>query len=225
MRILVVEDHADIAHQILEKLRRSGYPADVASSIDDAFAAIESNSYSLALLDRKLPDGDGLSLISDMRKAQPGIRVVILTALDGLDETIAGLDAGADDYLKKPFAPDELVARIRACLRRPGGESGPKIHVGNLSFDPATREAFVDGDPLIIPFRELTLLDALTQRAGRVVLRETLMSEVFGGVDKADWNSLNVLVWQLRNRLKDADATADIRASRRIGYYITRSDK
>lgn len=224
MRILIVEDHADISHEIRSQLQRSGFAADVAPSIAAAAEHIDANRYALALLDRKLPDGDGIEIVPTMRKAQPGIRIMMLTALDALCDRVSGLDAGADDYLTKPFEPDELMARIRAVLRRPGGEPGPTIVLGNLSFDPGSREVCIADRPLVVPYRELTLLEALLQRAGRVAQRDALFSEVFGGADKVNWNSLNVLVSQLRHRLKEAGANVDIHSARRVGYFITHAN-
>ena len=128
--------------------------------------------YSLAILDRRLPDGDGVQLVPQIRSEQPRARIMMLTALDDDDQKVEGLDAGADDYLTKPYNPKELMARIRASLRRLDGVSLPLTKLANLSFAPETKEVMIDGRVLILQRRELVLLDALMRRPGRVVQRD-----------------------------------------------------
>jgi DNA-binding response OmpR family regulator len=153
------------------------------------------------LLDRRLPDGDGLALLRRMRCSQPGVPVIVLTALDSVPDRVHGLDAGADDYVSKPYNCDELLARIRAALRRPGGEAAPRIVCGEITFDPATREVTVRGTPTILGRRELALLSALMRRRGRVVVRETLLDEVYGCDGQVNSNTLDAHVSRLRARL------------------------
>ncbi len=222
MRILILEDHLDLAHSLRRQLTSVGMVPDWARTISAARDLAEVHQYSVALLDRRLPDGDALSVVPPLREAQPGIRIIMLTALDALHDKIAGLDAGADDYLTKPFEPDELMARIRACVRRPGGELSPPLTLGNLTFDASSREVRVSGEPLVLRHRELALLEALMLRAGRVALRYTLMEEVYGANDEVHWNRLNVHISQLRQHLKGAGAEVDIQAARNIGYLIVR---
>src|SRR5208337_3095284 len=120
MRILLVEDNTELAGRIARRIRREGFAVDHFNSIEGAAASLDDCAYPVALLDRRLPDGDGLALVSRIRREQPGSRILMLTALDAVDDRIQGLDAGADDYLTKPFNLDEMMARIRASLRRPG---------------------------------------------------------------------------------------------------------
>ncbi len=159
MRILVVEDERELAGQIVGEIRRNGFIVDCAETIARASEALQVHSYSLALLDRRLPDGDATKVIPAMRRAQPGLRVIVLSALDALEERVQGLDAGADDYLTKPCPLVELMARIRASLRRPGGELLPPVQVGGLTFDLNARSACVQGAPIAFHARELALLD------------------------------------------------------------------
>ena len=159
MRILLVEDEPEMARLITECLNQSGFEADHVTTIGKARESIGAHSYSLLLLDRRLPDGDGVSLIEDIRRIHPDVRVLMLTALDSVSDKIVGLDAGADDYLAKPFDRDELLARIRANLRRGGAGAQPPVTVGALSFDVESREIFVSGRPIILHRRELALID------------------------------------------------------------------
>jgi len=180
MRILLVEDHEELAHQLRRRLKRSGFAVDQVDTIRDALQALESCSYAVAVVDRRLPDGDGISILPAIRRRQPGSRVLMLTALDAVDERISGLDAGADDYLTKPFDLDEMMARIRASLRRPGGDTSPPVLVGALAFDLSARTVSVAGKPAVFHQRELALLEGLVRRAGRIVARDTLLSEIWG---------------------------------------------
>lgn len=221
MRILLLEDHAELADRISRSIRRAGFDVDAFSTIRDAEAALADLPYAIALLDRRLPDGDGLSLISRIRRKQPGSRILMLTALDRVDDRIAGLDAGADDYLVKPFALEELMARIRASLRRPGGERAPPIAIGRLSFDVETRTASIGGESIVLLRRELALLDALTRRVHCVVPRETLIATIYGFDDEIDEHALTKLASRLRARLMEMDAGVIIHAARGLGYMLT----
>jgi two-component system OmpR family response regulator len=223
MRILLVEDHAELGDRIAKRLRRAGYTVDHFGSIRDADSAIEAHAYIVALLDRRLPDGEGLCLIPRLRSKQPGSRILMLTALDALDDRVEGLDAGADDYLVKPFELDELMARIRASLRRSGGDRVPPVEIGDLSFDLDSRTARVRGAPIVLLRRELALLDLLVRRVECVVTREALLTEIYGYGDEIDEHALTKLVSRLRARLAELDAGVHIHTARGIGYMITRA--
>lgn len=223
MRILLVEDHVELAERIARRIRRAGYTVDCFGSIREADAAIEEQAYAVALLDRRLPDGDGLALIPNFRRKQGGGRILMLTALDSLDDRIEGLDAGADDYLVKPFELDEMMARIRASLRRPGGERAPPIEIGALSFDIDTRTAFVGGVPVVLVRRELALLDLLVRRVDCVVGRESLASAIYGFDAEVDEHALTKLVSRLRARLAELNAGVHIHTARGLGYMITKA--
>jgi DNA-binding response OmpR family regulator len=223
MRALIIEDELELSRVIASKLGRSGFIADHAASIKEARFAAQAHSYSFALLDRRLPDGDGISLLSDLRRIQPGIRILVLTACDAVSDRIAGLDAGADDYLTKPFDVDELMARIRACLRRSEIDTAPPITIGELSFDTRKREVSIRGQPIVLHRRELALLEALVCRSGRVILRAALMEEVYGADDGIEGNALNILISRLRRRLFEIQAGVEIHSARGIGYMLVRS--
>lgn len=226
MKILVVEDEPDLARLIVERLTSAGFEAQPASSLSMARAALGASHFSLALLDRRLPDGDGVSLIADVRKAHPGARVLMLTALDTVPDKISALDAGADDYLTKPFDMAELLARVRANLRRAANSPGaaePPVTIGRLTFDPAAREVTVSGRPMILHRRELMLLESLARRAGRATTRETLLEEVYGREDEMQSNALDALVSRLRKRLNDEEASVAIYPIRGIGYMLARA--
>jgi two-component system, OmpR family, response regulator len=222
MRILLVEDHAELAERVARRIRRAGYAVDRCGSLVEASLAIEEQAYSVALLDRRLPDGDGLELISLFRRKQPGSRILILTALDALDNRIEGLDAGADDYLIKPFELDELMARIRASLRRPGGECAPPVTIGNLSYNIDTRSIAVGGAPVVLLRRELALLDLLIRRVDCVVARESLIAAIYG-YEEVDELALTKLVSRLRARLMELNAGVRIHTARGIGYMIMKA--
>lgn len=221
MKILLVEDEPDMARLISALLKEAGFVTDRAASVREAEEATRQMAYDLSLVDRRLPDGDGAELIPHIRSLRPGARVMMLTALDSLTSKVSGLNAGADDYLTKPFQGEELVARVRACLRRPGCESLPPITLGALSFDPETRGVFIDGKPVSLRRRELTLLEALIRRADRVVTREALLNEVFSAEDDVQANAIDTLVSRLRQRLSASNANVVILTARGIGYMLT----
>jgi DNA-binding response OmpR family regulator len=220
MSILLVEDHKDLAYQVARRIEQGGFAVHRLETVGRAIEALQSHSYSIALLDRRLPDGDGLLILAEIKRLQPACRVLMLTALDALDDRIAGLDAGADDYLVKPFDLEELMARIRASVRRAGAEALPPVSVGRLVFDLSLRTASVAGQTAIFHNREMALLESLVRRAGVIVRRETLMSEIWGWEDEVQPHALTLLVGRLRIRLEQLDAAAEIHAARGVGYMI-----
>ncbi|MEF3365121.1 response regulator transcription factor [Methylocystis sp. 9N] len=220
MKILVVEDQRDLGSMMRDRLGRSGYVVDCVGTIAETLEALRAYDYPVLLLDRRLPDGDGMNFLPQIRSLRPSIRVLMVTALRSIDDRINGLDAGADDYLVKPFAADELLARVRASLRRPGAVSIPTVSVGALSFDLNQREAYVNGRPLILPKRELLLLETLMRRAGRAVMHSTIIDEIYGLDEQVQNNALKMLASRLRQRLRDAGAGVDIYATRSVGYLI-----
>ncbi|MGJ0396488.1 MAG: response regulator transcription factor [Methylocystis sp.] len=223
MRILLVEDELEVARSVSRELTRAGFVADHVSSIDEARRALKILPYTLVVLDRRLPDGDGLSLAPEMRRMRPDVQVLILTACNKTDEIVAGLDAGADDYLTKPFDFDELLARIRVAMRRHGGGSLPAIVVGDLSFDPRLRDVSVRGKSVVLHGRELMLLEVLMRHADRMVSRQTLLEEIYGFDEDIQPSVLNLLVLRLRRRLDEFDASVTIHAARGVGYMIRAS--
>lgn len=223
MRVLFVEDEPEMARLVGVNVGAAGFTVDRVTSIGDADAALKVARYALVLLDRRLPDGDGLTLIGRVRRTQPGVPVIVLSALDAVLDRVRGLDKGADDYLPKPFDTDELLARIRAALRRPGAEDAPPIACGRLAFDLSSRSVTVGGAPLTLKRRELALLESLIRRAGRVVQRETLVEEIYGFDDDVQSNTLDAHVSRLRSRLIELGADVLIHPVRGVGYLLDRA--
>jgi two-component system, OmpR family, response regulator len=221
VKILLVEDEPDMSRLLSSLLKDAGFVIDHAMSIREAEEATRQIAYDLNLIDRRLPDGDGAELIPRIRALRPGARVMMLTALDSLTCKVAGLEAGADDYLTKPFQGEELVARVRACLRRPGCATLPPIRVGALAFDPETRNLTIRDKPFSLRRRELNLLEALIRRANRVVTREALLNEVFSAEDEVQANAIDTLVSRLRQRLSSSNVDVTILTARGIGYMLT----
>ncbi|BBU64306.1 DNA-binding response regulator (plasmid) [Methylosinus sp. C49] len=221
MRVLMVEDEPEMAKLVAGKLARSGFVADRVGSLDETMEALRQHKYSLVLLDRRLPDGDAVSILPEIRRAQPSIRIMMLTARNAVEDRIEGLDAGADDYVTKPFDANELIARVRACLRRPGGEAPPPIAVGRIVFHPETHDVSINGANVLFHKRERALLDILLLNAGRAVLRDRLLSEIYGFADDVQATALSMLVSRLRRRLLDLDAGVEIHTARDVGYLLT----
>ena len=226
MRVLLVEDDASLSEAVRRLLHKEGHVVDQADSLRMAKAAITDHPYEVVLLDRMLPDGEGTALIFHARDAGVRTRFLILSALGDIQERVEGLDLGADDYVVKPFEPDELCARIRAVARRPTGEGPSTVEFGNLRLDRASRDISattdgeLEGQPLVLPRRELTLLQALLDRAGRVVTRESLESAMYGYDDLFQSNTLESHVSRLRKHLAETDAGVAIHTIRGVGYML-----
>lgn len=220
MRLLIVEDEDDLSTVVQANLRREGYAADVAATGEDARAALATTRYDVVLLDLGLPDEDGLAVLRDLRAGGDATPVIALTARDSVGDRVRGLNGGADDYLTKPFAQEELVARIAAVLRRPGGALGNRLTLGALAFDTPTRTVTVGERDLVVPRRELAVLEALLRRAGKVVTREALDSAVYGFGEETESNALEAHVSRLRKRLSEAEAGVAIHVVRGVGYLI-----
>ena len=220
MRLLVVEDETRIAELIRAGLVRAGFTVDAAGTVADATAALEVGSYDAAILDLGLPDGDGLDVLSKARQAGIVIPFLLLTARDAIDDRVLGLNAGADDYLVKPFAMDELIARTKALLRRPGLALGTTLVSGNIQFDTVGREVRVGGKPLALPRQELNVLEHLVRRAGRVVPKSVLEDKLYGIDDELESNAIPVHVSHLRRKLIAAGATPEIHTVRGVGYLL-----
>lgn len=218
MRILLVEDETELAVALRAALIRRGFVVDWVPELDQARAAIREAEFRAVLLDRRLPDGDGMTLLPAIRALPDPPPVILLTARTLTAERVEGLDAGADDYLAKPFEIDELLARLRAVSRRRANGTAEPLSLGALRFDPMHREASVDGRPLHLPRRELALLDLLLRRAGRVVQRETIEAALFGFDDAPLSNTLDAHVSRLRRRLAESEAGVVIHALRGVGY-------
>ncbi|NII54106.1 DNA-binding response OmpR family regulator [Lutibacter sp. SG786] len=217
---MIVEDEEEFADALRMALERERFIVDRADRISVAQEAAMSGSHDLVLLDRTLPDGDGLSLLPILRDIRPGLPVIVLSARGDVVDRVAGLDGGADDYLAKPFDIDELFARIRAIRRRPMELGSEEIQVGELVFDVTNDEASVEGVRIDLTRRELRVLAALVNRRGRTILRETLEQAVFGFDDEVQSNTLDSHISRLRRKLADAGAKVEIHAIKGVGYLL-----
>lgn len=220
MRILLVEDEPEMVSALRAALTRHDMVVDHAGSLAEAEDFIAVDSYDAILLDRQLPDGDGLSLVPGLRAGGNTTPVLMLTAKGDTADKVDGLDMGADDYLAKPFAFEELLARLRALLRRPTPMQSQFIRAGHLVLDVGHREASIRGEPLNLPRRELLVLEALMRRTGRMVQRSSLMESVFGLDDEIQSNALDTHVSRLRRKLADADSGVTINGIRGVGYLL-----
>jgi DNA-binding response OmpR family regulator len=225
VRLLVIEDEPRIAEILKSGLQRAGFAVDVVRRCADAREALAVTIYDAAILDLGLPDGDGLHLLAELRSARNCVPILVLTARDAIEDKVSGLDAGADDYLVKPFATVELIARTKALLRRPGGALGVKLQAGNVVLDTIGRDVHVGELSMQLPRRECTILEHLLRRQGRVVPKTVLEEKVYGIDDELESNAVPVHVHHLRRKLQDAKATAEIHTVRGIGYLLTEIKK
>jgi len=221
MRVLVIEDDPRMAELIAGIVDRAGFIADTMPNVMDAEHVLQLVPYDAVVLDLGLPDGDGLALLAGLRARRSGLPVLVLTARDTLEDRVAGLDAGADDYLIKPFAGAELVARLKALLRRPGHSLGITLAAGTLSFDTIGREARVGGQTLALARQELAILEHLLRRFGRVVPKALLEEKLYGDGDELGSNAIPVHVHHLRRKLGEAGAGCTIHTVRGVGYFLT----
>jgi DNA-binding response OmpR family regulator len=218
MRLLLVEDNDRLAQLVVKGLTSAGFTLDRVGCLEEADAALATAKFDAVVLDLGLPDGDGADWLRRRRTAGVGVPVLMLTARASTGEKVKGLNSGADDYLAKPFEMDELVARVKALLRRPGGVLGLILELGRLSFDTVHREASVAGRRLTLSASELTLLELLLRRVGRVVPRRILEEGLYGFDDDVGPNSLEAHVSRLRRKLEAADSGVQIHSLRGIGY-------
>jgi two-component system, OmpR family, response regulator QseB len=218
MRLLLVEDDAMIGESVRVGLRRDGFTVDWVRDGRAAELALANGVYDLLLLDLGLPKKDGLEVLKTLRKQGNRTPVLILTARDAVNDRITGLDSGADDYLVKPFDLDELAARIRALLRRQAGRADALIQCGDLTLNPATREATLGGRPVSISAREMAVLEALLERPGAVLSREQLEEKLYGWEEEVESNAVEVYIHGLRKKL-GADFIKNIRG---VGDMVPR---
>jgi len=224
MRLLLIEDNDRLAEFVVKGLTAAGFTIDRVGRLEDASAAIAAARFDAAVLDLGLPDGDGGEWLKQRRAAGDSLPVLMLTARAATADKVRGLDAGADDYLAKPFEMVELVARVKALLRRPGAALAMTLELANLTFDTTHREAAVEGRPLPLSRGELTLLELLLRRAGRVVPRRVLEEGLYGFDDDVGPNSLEAHVSRLRKKLEVAGAGLRIHTLRGIGYLAAEED-
>ena len=220
MRILCVEDHAELLDLLAKALARAGLDVDAARNAADAEASLHSVHYAAVVLDLGLPDADGLTVLEAMRRRRDQTPVLVLSARGGLDDRVKGLHKGASDYLVKPFAMEELVARLQALLRRSTPPQGEALSLGNVTFETEGRQATVAGKRLTLPLREGDVLEVLLKRRGKVVSHDSLQSQVFGASQDIAYNAIEVYVHRLRKMLADAGADVHIHTIRGAGYLM-----
>jgi two-component system, OmpR family, response regulator QseB len=220
MRVLVVEDDAMIGRAVVSGLHDGGYAADWVRDGAEAELALANGVYDLALLDLGLPRRDGMEILKSVRRSGREMPVVIITARDSLDDRISGLDSGADDYLVKPFDLDELLARVRAVLRRRGGRGTPEVAYGPLTLDPARRRVTFRGAEVDLSAREFSVLETLLKEPGAVVSREKLEDAVYGWGEEVGSNTIEVHLHHLRRKLEPGI----IRNVRGVGYRVALLD-
>ena len=220
MRLLLVEDEPEMAAAIITVLSKHGNIVDHVPTIEQGREALKEGVHEAVLLDRQLPDGDGMSLLSDMRRTGNTTPVIMLTAHDTSKDRVKGLDEGADDYIGKPFVAEELLARIRAAARRASNYASNIVSEGNLSMDISTLQVLVGGTNLDLPRREALALQILIRRSGRTVMRPSLEEAVYGFDDEIQSNALDSHISRLRKRLADAGAEAMIHTIRGVGYML-----
>jgi len=218
MRILLVEDDTLLGDGIKAGLGQSGFGVDWVRDGVAADLALKGASYAAVVLDLGLPRLSGLDLLRRARAAGAKTPVLILTARDAIEDRIKGLDSGADDYLVKPFDLHELAARLRALIRRSGGEAAPLLRVGEIGLDPAARCVTIRGEPVELPAREFALLHAFMLNAGRVLTREQLSERLYAWGEEIESNAIDVHIHHLRRKL----APELIRTVRGVGYLMPR---
>ena len=220
MRILIVEDNDRLARLLAEGLRREGWSTDIAETLETAQAALRVARYDMVLIDRGLPDGDGISILPEVRALKPPPPMLILTARSTVNEVCEGLDRGADGYIVKPVALAELVSRIRAATRRAGSAAADQFTLGRLAFDALSRAMTVGEEPFDPPPRERTILESLLRAAPRPVAKEVLEDRLASFERSVQGNAVEVYVHRLRKRLREARAELTIETVRGLGYRL-----
>lgn len=222
MHILIAEDDEVLADGLCLSMRQQGYAVDYVSDGLDADMMLRgAQPFDLVVLDLGLPRLDGLSVLRNMRERNRQIPVIILTARDGVGDRVKGLDLGADDYLVKPFSLAELEARVRALIRRGLCGVNPLFSCGTMTFDSVGRRAAINGEPLELTTRELSVLEALISRIGWVVSKEQLLERMYSYAEEASGNAIEVYIHRLRKKIESAGVT--IRTIRGLGYIIEKS--
>ncbi len=218
MRVLVIEDDTTLGHALQEFLVEQGYAVDWLEDGDQVLGAVTGQNYDLLLLDLNLPGQSGLDILQKLRAGNHQVPVLILTARDGIEDRVAGLDAGADDYVTKPFELPELAARVRAFGRRRTGQAQPYIEAGPLQFDTVGREVRVNGERISLSVRELSVLEMLMARVGRVVTKRQIVNSLSAWDADFSENAVEVYVYRLRKRLEGTGTS--IQTVRGFGYLL-----
>ena len=220
MRILIIEDYDPLRQAIAQRLREESFQVDVAPDGKRGLELARSNDYTLVLLDLMLPDFDGMEILADMRRRGSEASVLIMTARDAVPERITGLDAGADDYLVKPFALDELMARVRVLVRRRFGHPQSLVIVGDLEIDLRKRMARRAGDTILLTAREFALLELLALRRGGLVTRREIWEQIYDLNYEAVSNVVDVYIAHLRKKIERPGLPRLIHTRRGEGYVL-----
>jgi DNA-binding response OmpR family regulator len=220
MKVLVVEDYVPLRSSISQALREGGYSVDETGDGAEAIELGTKNNYALAVIDIMLPNADGLKVLSEMRRANKDASVLIITARDSVEDRVRGLDAGADDYLVKPFSLDELLARIRALLRRSGQSRDPVIRIADLEVDTDRKVARRGGVELDLTSKQYELLELLAQRSGQVVTRSDIWEHLYDFDDSVESNVIDVFVVYLRKKVEKPGTPKLLHTRRGQGYIL-----
>ena len=224
MRVLVVEDYAPVRSAVVQALVEDGYAVDQASDGTAGLLLARSGQHDALVLDVMLPGHDGIEIVRVLRREQQQVPVLLLTALDAIERRVEGLDAGADDYLVKPFSMDELLARVRALVRRKFGNHNTVIHIGELSIDTAGRTVAVQGTDLELTAGEYKLLELLARRCGQVVTRSEIWQSLYDMNSESTSNVVDVYIGYLRRKFRDAGMGSIIETRRGLGYLLKAPD-
>jgi len=220
MRVLIAEDTRALGELIAERLEKASIDSDLVFTAADAESALARINYEAIVLDLGLPDRDGLDLLRELRARQDATPVLIISARHGFQDRVLGLKEGADDYLPKPFAMDELVARLQAVLRRPPALAGDLLRAGNVSLDPRSRLVRVDGRVQDVRLRETLVLELLMGKFGHVVRRNLILDRLFGVDGEQSSAAVDVYIHRLRRLLAEAGATVMIHTVHGLGYMM-----
>ena len=225
MQILIIEDDRRFAHQLKKGMEEQGHSVAVASEGNEGLETARSGAFDVIVLDVMLPGLDGFSVVKRLRGAKKATPILLLTARDAADDVVTGLDAGADDYLTKPFSFKVLMARLRALSRRKNAEPSTNLQVSDLVVDPATREVRRSGSFISLTKTEFVLLEMLMRNAGRVITRSRLIEAVWGHERDIESNTLDVFIRQLRTKIELAGSHKLIHTIRGIGYALREEDE
>jgi DNA-binding response OmpR family regulator len=224
VRLLLAEDSERLQELLSESLKQAGYMLDVVATAAELFSSVAATKYDLLIIDLGLPDGDGLSAIRELRATGMSVPILIITARGSIDDRIVGLDSGADDYLIKPFNHAELLARIRALLRRPSELQGPVLRRGRTEFDQAKDEVRCSGRSIQLRLSERRLLAELMRRSGAVVAKSAIEGTLSQSSRDLSPNAVEALISRLRRALSDAGSGIVIETVRGVGYRLTEED-
>ncbi len=220
MRVLLVEDDRMIGAAVEQGLKDATYAVDWVRDGEMALMSVETQSYDVVLLDLGLPKKDGLEVLRSIRSKNNPVPLLVITARDALEDRLLGLDSGADDYLLKPFEMAELLARMRAVIRRKGGISGPMLSNGVVLLDPSTREVTMEGITSRLSGREFSLLQALLIRPGAILSRSELEDRIYGWGEEIESNAVEFLIYSLRKKL-GSDAIKNVRG---VGWMVSKEN-